>query len=51
MKGNPMKQFVSIDPELAQFLFYDGPNLSAEIGDEYKDVEIELVKGDDGVYR
>lgn len=36
-----MKQFEGyVDPNLAQFLDYDGPNLSAEIGDEWKEIEL-----------
>lgn len=35
-----MNEFVSIDPELSQFLEYDGEDLSGEIGDEYLEVEV-----------
>ena len=46
-----MKQFEGyVDPELVQFLDYTGPDLSAEIGDEYKDAVIEMVENKDGVF-
>ena len=37
-----MKQFEGyVDPALKQFLDYEGPDMSAEIGDEYKEIELE----------
>ncbi|KFZ27708.1 MAG: hypothetical protein KQ78_00018 [Candidatus Izimaplasma bacterium HR2] len=40
-----MKQFEGyIDPNLAQFLVYDGPNLSTEIGDKWKEIELKSNK-------
>lgn len=39
-----MKEFINQDPNLAQFLDYDGPNLSTEIGDEWKEIELKLNK-------
>ena len=44
-----MKQFEGyVEPELKQFLEYEGPDLSAEIGDEYK--ELELMQNSEGSY-
>ena len=40
-----MKQFEGyVAPELKQFLEYDAEDLSTSIGDEYKDLEVEMVK-------
>lgn len=40
-----MKEFEGyVDPELKQFLEYHDEDLSANIGDEYKDLEVEMVK-------
>ena len=39
-----------VNPDLKAFLDYDGPNLSAEIGDAWKDVELEMKKDSEGVF-
>lgn len=44
-----MEQFKGyVDPELAQFLNYDGEDFSDLIGDEWK--EVELQENEEGVY-
>ena len=46
-----MKQFEGhVDPELKKFLEYDDVDLSESIGEEYKDLVIEMVEDGEDSY-